>query len=143
MGRDGTIYYNEMVFLWQELDQCYNDGCDCPKDSVNAMKREENERVYLFLAGLNQEFDELRSQILEKKPLPTLRGTFSEIRREETRRNVILKIDPNLETKNKHFSSLVVAKNENDRLKKPWCDFAKNIGTPVRLVGKSMGNRLI
>ena len=63
---------------------------------MKAMKKEENERVYLFLTGLNQEFDELRSRILGKNPLPTLRETFSEIRREETRRNVMLKIDPNL-----------------------------------------------
>ncbi|XP_075088312.1 uncharacterized protein LOC142170326 [Nicotiana tabacum] len=75
--REVTIYYNEMVSLWQELDQCYNDEWECPMDSVKAMKKEENERVYLFLAGLNQGFDEVRSRILEKKSLPSLRETFS------------------------------------------------------------------
>jgi len=107
------------------------------------MKKEENERVFLFLAGLNQEFDELRSRILGKNPLPTLRETFSKIRQDETRRNVMLKIDPNLETKNIDSSALVVAKNENDRKKKPWCDFCKKYWHTHETCWKIHGNRLI
>ncbi|KAL3514076.1 hypothetical protein ACH5RR_026793 [Cinchona calisaya] len=41
--------------------------------------------------GLNREFDEVRSRVLENKPLPTHREAFSEVRREETRRKVMLK----------------------------------------------------
>ncbi|KAK3017341.1 hypothetical protein RJ639_007522 [Escallonia herrerae] len=88
--REVTVYYNEIVSLWQELDQCYNDEWVCPSDCVKIMKKEECDRVYLFLAGLNRDFDEVRSRILGKKPLPSLREAFSEIRREETRRKVML-----------------------------------------------------
>ncbi|KAK2997364.1 hypothetical protein RJ639_025480 [Escallonia herrerae] len=30
--REVTVYYNEIVSLWQELDQCYNDEWDCPRN---------------------------------------------------------------------------------------------------------------
>ena len=67
------------------------------------MKKAESDYVYLFLAGLNQAFDELRSRILGKTPLTSLRETFSEVKREETRRKVMLthqesKSVPNVES---------------------------------------------
>jgi len=121
-----TTYYNEMVSLWQELDQCYNDEWECSMDSVKAKKKEENERVYLFLARLNREFDKVRSRILGKNPLPSLRETFSEIRTEETGRKVMLKPDLNVELKPVIDSSaLVTVKNEEDKKKKPLCDHCK------------------
>lgn len=49
--------------------------------------------MYLFLAGLNQDFDEVRSRILGKTPLASLREAFSKIRREETRKKIMLKTD--------------------------------------------------
>ena len=122
--KEVTIYYNEMVSLWQELEQCYNDEWECTGDSVKAMKKEESDRVYLFLAGLNKEFDEVRSRILSKNPLPTLRETFSEVRREETRRKVMLKPDLNTDQKGMESSALVVKKEEEKRTK-PWCEVCK------------------
>ena len=108
------MYYNEMVSLWQELDQCYNDEMDCPIDSVKIMKKEENDCVYLFLAGLNHDLDEVRAQILGKKLLPSLLEVFYEIRREETRRKVMLnnlKPKPVVEMEN---SSLVSRSTESN-----------------------------
>nr|KJB60833.1 hypothetical protein B456_009G327600 [Gossypium raimondii] len=43
--KEVTFCYNEMMSLWQELDQCYNDEWECPRDGVKAMKKEENERA--------------------------------------------------------------------------------------------------
>jgi hypothetical protein len=71
--REVTTYYNQMVMLWQELDLCYEDEWDCPNDSVRHRKREENDRVYVFLAGLNHNLDEVRGRILGRKPLPSIR----------------------------------------------------------------------
>ena len=79
-SRDVTTYYNDIVTLWQELDLCYEDDWECPANSVKHKKREENERVYNFLTGLNQELDEVRGRILGRKPLPSLREVFSEVR---------------------------------------------------------------
>ena len=68
---------------WQELNLCYDEEWDCTKDSVRYMKRMENDRVYVFLAGLNKNLDEVQGRILGKKPLLSLRKVFSEVRRGE------------------------------------------------------------
>jgi hypothetical protein len=57
---------------------------------VRHRKREENDRVYVFLAGLNHNLDEVRGRILCRKPLLSIREVFSEVRREEARRKVML-----------------------------------------------------
>ena len=79
-----------MKALWQEPDLRYKDNWECSKDSVRYLKRMENDRVYVFLAGLNKNLDEVRGRILKRKPLPSLREVFAEVRREEGQRKVML-----------------------------------------------------
>ncbi|KAK9088209.1 hypothetical protein Scep_027291 [Stephania cephalantha] len=50
----------------------------------------EKERVFEFLVGLNKELDEVRGRILGRDPLPSTREVFAEVRREESRRTVML-----------------------------------------------------
>ena len=50
----------------------------------------ENERVYVFSTGLHKNLDEVKGRILSRRPLPTLWEVFSEVRREEGRRKVML-----------------------------------------------------
>ena len=119
--REVIVYYNEMVSLWQELDQCYNDEWDCPTDSVKIMKKEENDRVYMFFPGLNRDLDEVGARILGKKLLPSLLEVFYEIRREETRRKVMLnnsKPKPLTELENSTFISRSI-ESDGERRKKP------------------------
>ena len=125
--RDVTSYYNELVTLWQELDLCYEDEWDYQKDSVRYKKREENDRVYVFLAGLNQELDEVRGRILGRKPLPSFWEVFSEVRREESRRRVMLKTQEPKNSPDIENSALVSRgpDSEENRKKKPWCDHYK------------------
>ena len=47
-------------------------------------------RVFKFLAGLNVEFDEVRGRILGRNPIPPIGEVFAEVRREESRRPVML-----------------------------------------------------
>ena len=54
-----TVHYNEMVTLWQELDQCYDDVWENPNDYARHIKREENDWVYMFLAGVHRSLDEV------------------------------------------------------------------------------------
>ena len=126
-NRDVTTHYNEIVTLWQELDLFYEDEWDCPTDNVRYKKREENERVYVFLAGLNQELDEVRGHILGRKPLPSIREVFSEVRREETRRKVMLKkVESKAEPETD--SSALVSRGTNldgEKRRKPWCEHCK------------------
>ncbi|KAL3532166.1 hypothetical protein ACH5RR_005687 [Cinchona calisaya] len=108
-----------------ELDQCYSDEWDCTADRVL--------QVYLFLAGLNNEVHKVRSRVLGKKPLPTLREAFSEVRREETRRKVMLKSDSDMKPAPEN-SALATIQNEpeSDKKKKSWC------GIPKTPAGKFM-----
>ena len=72
--REVTDYYTEMKSLWQELDLSYEEEWECSGDSVRYRKRLENERVFEFLAGLNQELDEVRGRILgRKRGLPSVK----------------------------------------------------------------------
>lgn len=83
--REVNVYYNEMVTLWQELDQCYDDVWKNTNDKARYAKREGNDGVYMFLAGVNQTFDEVKGRILGCKPLPSIRKVFSEVRQEEAK----------------------------------------------------------
>ena len=52
--------------------------------------------VSTLLAGLNRKLDEVRGRIMGWKPLPPIREVFDEVRREESRRRVMLRHpDPN------------------------------------------------
>ena len=46
--------------------------------------------VYKFLTGLNDEFDEVRSGVTSRKPLPSISEAFSKVHNEESRRSVML-----------------------------------------------------
>ena len=79
--REVIDYYTEMKFLLQEWE--------CFGDSVGYKKRLENERIFEFLAELNQELDKVRDRILGRKPLHSICEVFSE--GEENKRKVMLK----------------------------------------------------
>ncbi|KAI5422143.1 hypothetical protein KIW84_045559 [Lathyrus oleraceus] len=64
-----TAYYNEILTLWQDLDLCYDDNWRCTKDSVLYFKRQENDRVFMFLVGLNKDLDEVGGLALAIKNL--------------------------------------------------------------------------
>lgn len=125
--RDVTTYYNELMTLWQELDLCYDDHWKCCEDSVLFLKRQENDRVFMFLVGLNKRLDEVRGRILGKIPLSSLREAFSEVRREEARQGVMMGKSPSV---GEVESSALVTKNEDGKSvgKKPWCEHCKRPG---------------
>ena len=63
----------------------------CAIDSAQYSKTVESDRVFDFLAGLNVDLDEVRGRILGKEPLSSTREAFAEVRREESRRMVMMK----------------------------------------------------
>lgn len=60
------------------------------RDSAEFKKVVEKDRVFEFLAELNVDLDEVRGTILSKDLLPFTREVFSEVRREESRRLVMM-----------------------------------------------------
>ncbi|GAV58382.1 UBN2_3 domain-containing protein [Cephalotus follicularis] len=85
-----TDYFNALTRYWQQLDMLEDIKWHCPEDTQQYNKILEKERIYKFLLGLNKELDEVRGRILSIKPLPSVREVFSVVRREESRRKVML-----------------------------------------------------
>lgn len=122
--RDITTYYNGMVALWQELDQCHDDVWESPVDCARQKKREENDRVFMFLAGVNRSLDDVKGRILGRKPLPSMRDVFSEVRMEENRKKIMCNASDGVRAD----SSALVVRGSDQRLeqrKKPFCDYCK------------------
>ncbi|XP_072062323.1 uncharacterized protein [Arachis hypogaea] len=58
---------------------------ECEKDVELYRKSIEGQRVHIFLAGLNCEFDQIRGDILRKYPIPELEECYSLVRHESVR----------------------------------------------------------
>lgn len=125
-----TKYFSAMKRLWQELDIFKDYTWKDPSDAAHYQKEVDNSRVYSFLAGLNVEFDEVRSRIIGRRPLSSLNEVFAEVRREESRRSVMLgKKEPvpaSIETSalvSQENTALKAAARKPEDKKKVWCDY--------------------
>ena len=142
-----TAYFSSLTRYWQQLDLFESIEWKCPDDSARFRKIIETKRVFKFLMGLNKSLDEVRGRILGTKPLPSLREAFSEVRREESRKRVMMG-QPGV-SGNVEGSALAIAKdssiapessahaargppqNRNDnrpRKGRPWCDHCRKLG---------------
>ncbi|XP_073282737.1 uncharacterized protein, partial [Primulina huaijiensis] len=88
-------YFSELSSLWQELDYYQDFQASCPADATKFHTLVEKERVYDFLAGLNDVFDQIRVQVLGKDPFPSLRHAYNYVQQEESRRNAMMPIISN------------------------------------------------
>ena len=80
-----------MLSLWQDLNFNCEKEWECMGDSVRFKKKMENERVFEFLAGLNCKLDDVKSRVISRRLLPSIREVFSEVRLEESIRRVMLR----------------------------------------------------
>lgn len=85
-----TKYFNSLKRIWQDLDLFNDKEWKFPDDASQYKAIVDANRVFKFLAGLNEEFDEVRGRIVGRSPLPSINEAFSEVRREETRRGAML-----------------------------------------------------
>ena len=136
---DVTEYYTNLTKIWQELDLFEpNDWCgECAGKYVKLV---EKTRTYDFLAGLNKDLDEVRGRIIGIRPLPQIEEVFAAVRREESRRKIMLGDSRNSDSRNsvQTETSALVSKSyeqnrksesstESRRAKKGnlWCDFCQ------------------
>ncbi|KAF3772203.1 hypothetical protein EJ110_NYTH58154 [Nymphaea thermarum] len=82
-------FYAALKSKWEEFDYYSDDTWDCPQDQVRHVAKEWDNRVFLFLAGLNDDFEGIRSQILNSDGLPNIEDVYSRVEAEEQRRLVI------------------------------------------------------
>ena len=128
-----TQYFNILSHHWQYLDMFEVHTWKCPKDTALYRKIVEQKWTFKFLLGLNKNLDEVRERVMGTKPLPSIREAFSEVRREENRKNVMMG------SQNSALSiegSALIARgppsntNNENRQKngRPWCDHYRKLG---------------
>lgn len=101
------------------------------KDPNNGVKYKniiKKKRIFKFLTGLNSNLDKIHGRILGTKPLPSLPEVFSNVRQEESRRKLIVKVQTN------EYLALAAQgnlshPNENQREKgRPRCQYCQKLG---------------
>ena len=124
-----TEYFNILNKHWQQLDIYEEVTWCCTEDQKKYKELVEKDRIYKFLLGLNKNLDEVRGRILGTKPLLKIREAFSEVRREESRRKIMLRT-PNSVPYSE--SSAMAARGNQPRppqkKTRPWCDHCKRPG---------------
>jgi len=130
---DQTVnqYFNTLTRHWQHLDLFEIYSWKCPDDLALYKKIVEQKRIFKFLLGLNKDLDQVRSRVLGMKPLPNLREAFSEVRREESRKKVMMgSLEPALDA-----SALAVRRNNTagsseyrPKGGRPWCEHCNKTG---------------
>ncbi|KAF7821409.1 Retrovirus-related Pol polyprotein from transposon TNT 1-94 [Senna tora] len=81
-------YHNSLIRCWQILDLPENFNWSCSTDAQYFKKLVEKNRLYKFLLGLNENFEDVRGRILGRSSLPSLKEAFSEVLREESRKKI-------------------------------------------------------
>ncbi|KAI5316708.1 hypothetical protein L3X38_036415 [Prunus dulcis] len=89
-GRQLVTYYAELQSIWHEIDYRRPNKFTNSSDILLRQQEIEIERVYVFLAGLDDVFDRVRSDILRMDPFPNLEKAFSCVRREDQRRSTMM-----------------------------------------------------
>ncbi|KAG8634693.1 hypothetical protein MANES_17G072401v8 [Manihot esculenta] len=87
-------FYYELCGLWQELDYYQDFQANCTGDAVKFWRMIEKERVYDFLADLNNEYDLIQAEVLGKNLFPSLEEAHAYVQQEESRRHAILYTAP-------------------------------------------------
>ncbi|RVW35969.1 Retrovirus-related Pol polyprotein from transposon TNT 1-94 [Vitis vinifera] len=126
-----TEYFNTLTRLWRQLDTFEIHNWNCVTDGFLYKKIVEGKRVFKFLLGLNKNLDEIRGRIMGVKPLPSLREAFSKVRREESRKNLMMGSHQQLNMAESSALKTQFAPFDNrQKIKggRPWCDHCRKPG---------------
>ncbi|KAL9401218.1 hypothetical protein Peur_005067 [Populus x canadensis] len=86
-----NLYYAELNSVWQEIDKRRPIKMICAADLRTRQEEIQKDRIYDFLAGLDEVFDSIRSDLLYKKSVPRIEKCFNTIRREAQRQVTMLR----------------------------------------------------
>ncbi|RVX07454.1 Retrovirus-related Pol polyprotein from transposon TNT 1-94 [Vitis vinifera] len=124
-----TQYYNTLTRYWQQLDLFETHSWKCSDDAATYRQIVEQKRLFKFFLGLNRELDDVRGRIMGIKPLPSLREAFSEVRREESRKKVMMgskeQPAPTLDGSALAARSFNSSGGDRQKRDRPWCDYCK------------------
>ncbi|KAL4362130.1 hypothetical protein GQ457_04G024240 [Hibiscus cannabinus] len=103
-----TQYYNTLTRYWQQLDSFDKHNWSSIADATLYKHITTQRRVFQFLYGLSNNLDAVKGRIIATKPLSSLHEAFSEVRREASRKVVMLK----LPTQSKGFALVTHSTNK-------------------------------
>ncbi|XP_045787537.1 uncharacterized protein LOC123882926 [Trifolium pratense] len=83
-------YYNDLQHLWREIDFRRPNPMVCPVDIQKYNSIIQEDRVYVFLDGLDDRLDKIRSDVLQLQPFPTVEQAYAHVRREDIRQAVMI-----------------------------------------------------
>ncbi|KAL2247235.1 UNVERIFIED_CONTAM: Retrovirus-related Pol polyprotein from transposon RE1 [Sesamum indicum] len=88
-----SAYFSKIMKLWDELScitptpSCTCGNCTCGSSKESA-RIKENDQLIQFLMGLNEAYDDVRSQILVMEPRPDINKAYSMVLNVEKQREV-------------------------------------------------------
>ncbi|KAJ8636976.1 hypothetical protein MRB53_011243 [Persea americana] len=107
-GRPLSVYYGELTEIFSELDHRDKVIMESETDVASYQKSVQQQRVHIFLAGLDGEFEQIRGEILRKDPIPELEECYALVHREYVRRTTM-----NGEPENSEASAMVTRNRSN------------------------------
>ncbi|RVW89802.1 Retrovirus-related Pol polyprotein from transposon TNT 1-94 [Vitis vinifera] len=83
-------YYNDLQGLWREIDFRRPNLMEYAVDIHNYNLLLQEDRVYVFLDGLDDRLDKIRGDVLQLRPFPTVEQAYAHVRREALRQYVMI-----------------------------------------------------
>ena len=87
-------FYTELQGLWQEIDLCHPNPMECATDIYHYNNLLQEDHVYTFLDGLDDRLDNIRSDVLQMRPFPSIKQAYAHVRREALRKAIMSTRDP-------------------------------------------------
>ena len=89
VGRPLSTYYGDLMVIFQELDHRDRAEMKDPDDIITYRRSVERLRVYIFLNGLDAEFEQIQGEILRKDPILDLEEAHAYVRCDAVRRSTL------------------------------------------------------
>lgn len=89
-GRSIEKYCNDLQRFWREIDFRRPNPMVCQIDIQKYKSIIQEDRVYVFLDGLDDRLDKVRSDVLQLQPFPTVEQAYAHVRREDIRQEVMI-----------------------------------------------------
>ncbi|RVW65735.1 Retrovirus-related Pol polyprotein from transposon RE1 [Vitis vinifera] len=81
-------FYTELQGLWWEIDFRHPNPMERATDIYHYNKLLQEDHVYTFLDGLDDRLDNIRSDVLQMRPFPSIEQAYAHVRREALRQAV-------------------------------------------------------
>ena len=73
-------YYSKLITLWKKINRRQPNPIKDPNDIIIYNRLTQQNRLYQFLAGIDESFDEDKIYLLLQDPLPTVEEAYASIR---------------------------------------------------------------